>query len=713
MNRVERVWPSLGLLLLSFPAGLLAQAPSIFLTDLTSGPNTGGEQNNGTIVTLYGRRFGDTQGSSTVTVGGGAVAAYLLWSDAAVSVAIGSAATTGNIVVHTSAGDSNSVPFTVRPGNIYCVSVLGDDGLSGQFPDQCWQTIPHAKTAMVAGDIAYIKDGVQQTTIDDDQAALSLKRSGGPGIPIALVAYPYASVAVGTDSMTFGIRASPATEGNPSHWVIAGLTLRATVGFGATGTDDFRLVANDISCPYGDGPTACVNAVASTNLSLLWNYIHDAGTYCATNCDLYNAVQFSTNSNHVEVGWNYVDPRGGCRAIRVNAAGGTDLYDLRVHDNLIQDAVCDGVNLETVDPTAGPVEVHNNVIAHVGAGPDPSGTGASYACVGVSGTSAEVPNVEVYNNTLYDCGARGNADSGGFNLYIPVRLRNNILRQVNSESYLAPNGGNCSLVSGTNNLWFGAGDPPSCSNLTTNVTGDPLFFNPPQDFHLQMGSPAIDSGVTIPELVVDIDGITRPQGSAYDLGAFEMPGGGPVGLLSANPASVNFGDVVVGGINTQTVTLTNTGTASVTISQASVTGAGFSITGLSLPVTLNAGQNVPFDASFAPTAIGFSLGNVNIVSNAANSPTNVPLSGNGVIPSHSVDLGWDASTSGVIGYNVYRGIVSGGPYTKINSSLVTGTTDTDTSVLGGLTYYYVVTAVDPDFIESVFSNEAQAIIPFP
>src|SRR3989442_12136413 len=55
--------------------------PVIFFSDLESGPNIGGQNDNGTILTLYGKRFGPTQGGSTITVGGGQVALYLLWSD--------------------------------------------------------------------------------------------------------------------------------------------------------------------------------------------------------------------------------------------------------------------------------------------------------------------------------------------------------------------------------------------------------------------------------------------------------------------------------------------------------------------------------------------------------------------------------------------------------------------------------------------------------
>ncbi len=80
---------------------------------------------------------------------------------------------------------------------------------------------------------------------------------------------------------------------------------------------------------------------------------------------------------------------------------------------------------------------------------------------------------------------------------------------------------------------------------------------------------------------------------------------------------------------------------------------------------------------------------------------------------HSVDVNWGASTSTVAGYNVYRGTVSGGPYSKINSTLITGLTYTDNTVSSGATYYYVVTAVTADGTESSFSSQVQAVIPTP
>ena len=79
---------------------------------------------------------------------------------------------------------------------------------------------------------------------------------------------------------------------------------------------------------------------------------------------------------------------------------------------------------------------------------------------------------------------------------------------------------------------------------------------------------------------------------------------------------------------------------------------------------------------------------------------------------HTVELTWNALPDAV-GYNVYRGTVSGGPYAMINSSLDATTTYNDSTVVSGNTYYYVATAVNSESQESGYSNQSQAVIPNP
>jgi fibronectin type 3 domain-containing protein len=76
-----------------------------------------------------------------------------------------------------------------------------------------------------------------------------------------------------------------------------------------------------------------------------------------------------------------------------------------------------------------------------------------------------------------------------------------------------------------------------------------------------------------------------------------------------------------------------------------------------------------------------------------------------------VQLNWNASTSQVVGYRVYRSEVSGGSFSALNGTAINALTYDDTSVSSGTTYYYVVKAVDASGNESVQSNQATAVIP--
>ena len=109
--------------------------------------------------------------------------------------------------------------------------------------------------------------------------------------------------------------------------------------------------------------------------------------------------------------------------------------------------------------------------------------------------------------------------------------------------------------------------------------------------------------------------------------AVSLSGTGISLQLGASPTSLSFGSVAVGSSSARTVTLTNSGTSSVTVSQATVAGTGFSVSGLSLPLALGAGKTVSISVTYAPTAAGSATGSVSIVSNAANSPVVVALSG--------------------------------------------------------------------------------------
>jgi hypothetical protein len=188
--------------------------------------------------------------------------------------------------------------------------------------------------------------------------------------------------------------------------------------------------------------------------------------------------------------------------------------------------------------------------------------------------------------------------------------------------------------------------------------------------------------------------------------------GTAAGTLAVSPTSLSFGSVTVGSSSALNGTLTASG-ASVTVSSASLNNSEFVLSGISLPATLTAGQSATFTVTFKPSASGATSASLSFSSNASNSPAVQTMTGTGTAATpHTVDLSWSAS-SGAVGYNVYRGSVSGGPYTMINSSLDSTTAYTDNTVVSGQTYYYVATSVDASSNESGYSNQATAVIPNP
>lgn len=102
------------------------------------------------------------------------------------------------------------------------------------------------------------------------------------------------------------------------------------------------------------------------------------------------------------------------------------------------------------------------------------------------------------------------------------------------------------------------------------------------------------------------------------------------GSVSPSPTALTFGNVVTGGSQTMPASITNVGSTSVTVSGLTASGAGYGVSGVALPFTLNAGQSASFSVTFAPSATGTASGNVTIASNGANSTVNMPLSGTGV-----------------------------------------------------------------------------------
>ena len=110
------------------------------------------------------------------------------------------------------------------------------------------------------------------------------------------------------------------------------------------------------------------------------------------------------------------------------------------------------------------------------------------------------------------------------------------------------------------------------------------------------------------------------------------------GTLSTSPAAVTFGNVPVGSTSNQSLTIANSGSSPVTISQASATGTGFSVAGASLPLTLSPGNSFTLTATFAPTTTGNASGSISIASAQLSSPVAIQTTGVGMAVSPTITV---------------------------------------------------------------------------
>ena len=164
------------------------------------------------------------------------------------------------------------------------------------------------------------------------------------------------------------------------------------------------------------------------------------------------------------------------------------------------------------------------------------------ACSGIflhrTGGNGLRKNINIYNNTIFR-----SIGNGGAGIYIGTKnienivIKNNIVdfgpKWVGQITSAYPDSYVLNEITVENNLTYGnAGcsqENPNCVELINGTSkADPMFVNrwsadPSMlDLRLQVGSPAINAGLTISIVDKDIVGVSRPLGGAYDQGAYEI-----------------------------------------------------------------------------------------------------------------------------------------------------------------------------------------------
>ncbi len=445
---------------------------------------------------------------------------------------------------------SNALPFTVGgSGTIRFVATTGSDSNAGTWSAP-FATMQAATDAMGPGDITYVRDGVsQRTNCNVYNACVNVFNEGTADAPMALIAYPGATVTLGDGSVARALGNFNVGHGRASwHWVISKLTILDAGGLALPANTGWRLVGNFITMPHGDGSAGAIY-VGGDHVKVLGNELTGLASQNPNASKLFHTIYASgertgdpprlpTESDR-EIAWNSLHDNQNNRGINIYSeqAYSALIQNHRVHDNVIINQR--GVGILLGGYVTADNWVYNNVIDQAGLGPDWPAEGVSgHTCmqidVGADTTPATATTLNVFNNTLSRCGygpsehpdsnnlgASGAISFGDIFARATVVFRNNLIFSEGNP-YLSPWTSNVPPSSAYTNGWYGLASPPSWD--TAAMTQDPKWVSlSDHDFRLTANSPAVDVGVDVAaQAARDLDGVPRPQGAKVDLGAFEF-----------------------------------------------------------------------------------------------------------------------------------------------------------------------------------------------
>jgi hypothetical protein len=403
--------------------------------------------------------------------------------------------------------------FKANSGHVYYVAGGGADNKSCSMTTPC-ATILYAATIMKPGDILLVRGGAYA----EGEIWIRAAQSGAPGQPKVIKNYPGEDVYLTNKVRDVLIDAD--------YFTVSGLNFRNgkalfATGWASTNQKGLKFINNSF-----------VGAIGYAAIELTGNDHVVAGNVCEV-----------SGSTVGTMGHCYYITQGSNLRIAYNIAAGAPGYGLHIYDErraaadfrrVIRNVVVEGNVLKSSTQRSGliltmsdaggygnvidNVTIRNNIMAannHLG--------------LLISGVCR---NIKVYNNTFYQNGRQAIyiENDGKIN---GVDIRNNLI-------YQSPNGNcnsNCDNVrqahvrSGAaaqnvviNNNYYYPGLPVVLGGKDASaITGPVQFANEGAlDFHVLYGSSVIDHGITLAGVPTDCDGRRRPQGAAFDIGAYEL-----------------------------------------------------------------------------------------------------------------------------------------------------------------------------------------------
>ena len=543
--------------------------PVVLFTDVPSAPVSGGENNLGGYLTIYGRNFGAASGlgsTTKVTIGGVPVANYRFLGSSkvnarqglqALTVQVGALSgdplgTAQPVVVSVGGVASNAtITFTPNPGHVLFVSQSGNDSTGAlddiSHPYRYLQNDAAGTGAYAnvhAGDQIVVRGGTWSDTNGKDGTWLRFGTTTGTAPTgaahtgwIHVTSYPGPINANAPEDVHY-VTPANSTGGIQGPWsavhaygnylAISNLHLESS----ATAHND----AAPINMQYASGPwrisnnelgpwpstlAAPSNAKAGgisgegKGAEIFGNYIHDIACAVGQSSNpLENYGIYIDDDGTYNVGWNVISNITGGNGFQIYTNGGfsTTTNNVTLHHNIIDGVGKHGINL--ADGTGSNIQVYDNVVANT-----------QYS--GLRFNTTTLSNAKVWSNTFYNTGLSTPGKSGSYGVISDdwnlaagsVSFVNNIFFASAGSHYI---GGSTSFSGAESkwvgNLWFNGTDAvPSFASASVNA--NPLFVSAGSDYHLASTSPAIGIASTTASSLVTNDLFDTAQTTSTDIGA--------------------------------------------------------------------------------------------------------------------------------------------------------------------------------------------------
>ncbi len=571
-------------------------------------------------------------------------------------------------------------------GSTYYVAKNGND-LNPGTENLPWKTIQKAANTLLPGDMVYVKNGIYNERV-------APSKSGNPTAYITYSAYPGHTVTIDGRNITLpqwsglldiqevnyirisGFRIMNAGPGlnnagilvdNASHIIIENNYIYNTVssGIGIWNSSYVIVSGNEIALCCNDGYQECISVGGSDHFEIKGNHIHHGGP----GSNGGEGIDIKDGSHDGKVYKNNIHNMN--RVGMYCDAWDKHTYNIEIYQNRVHHNNADG--FAVASEMGGLLEniyIYNNISYN-----------NYYRGIVIGDWGGQVPshpidNVKIINNTFYGNGTSG--WGGGIDLdnkwATNIIIRNNLLSENKSFTIVVDPSVPTPVVD--YNLIDGFKNYPNETKGINYQEGNPLLVNPSlENFHLQINSPAIDTGTSTYAPAYDYDEIPR-QGNGYEIGAFEYIIIAP--KITVSPDSIHFGNVLINNSITKEIIIKNNGTANLIINEVTIPPSPFFIIEDNCSI-----KNLPPNTSCnliincQPTAIGTYSGTFNILSND-------PIKNNYLIILNAVAVSYMLNGTNIILYNDATGIWEIGEtvilapywtnYSNNNLNNVTGTT---------------------------------------